>query len=39
MQMLLQEISEVETPGYIYCDNEAYIFWAKILILKLNKTH
>lgn len=28
-QMLLEEIAEVETPGYIYGDNEASIFLAK----------
>ena len=26
-QILLQEIDNVETPGYIYGDNEDYIFW------------
>ena len=28
-QMLLEEIAEVEIPGYIYGDNEASIFLAK----------
>ena len=27
--MLLQEIADVETPGYIYGDNEASMFFAK----------